>query len=43
MLSDNDQKRKELPYLKTSRDIGQKDAYIGNELHLQNHTLTFIH
>ena len=40
---DNDQKRKEVPYLERSRDNDQKDAYISNEIQLQNHSLFFIH
>ena len=40
---DNDLKRKESPYLEMSRDNDQKHAYIGNEMHLQNHSLSFIH
>ena len=40
MSRDNDQKRKECPYMEMSRD---NDVYISNEIQLQNHSLTFIH
>ena len=44
MSGDNDQKRKESPYVELLRDNDQKkDAYISNEKQLQNHSLTFIH
>ena len=43
MSRDNDQKRKESPYMEMSRDNDQKHAYISNEMLLQNHSLTFIH
>ena len=41
-VSDNDQKRKESPYLEMSRDNDQKHAYMSNKMQLQNHSLTFI-
>ena len=40
---DNNQKRKESPYMELLRNNNQKDAYIGNEKQLKNHSLTFIH
>ena len=40
MSRDNDQKRKECPYMEMSRD---NDVYKSNEMQLQNHSLTFIH
>ena len=43
MLRDNDQKRKESPYMELSRDKDKKDAYISNEKQLQNHSLTHNH
>ena len=42
MSRDNDQKRKESPYMELVRNNNQKDAYISNEKQLQNHSLTFI-
>ena len=42
MSRDNDQKRKESPYMELLRNNNQKDAYISNEKQLQNHSLTFI-
>ena len=43
-LRDNDQKRKESPYMELLRNNDQKkDAYISNENELQNHSVTFIH
>ena len=41
MSGDNDQKRKESPYMELSHDNEQKDAYISNEKQLKNHF--FIH
>ena len=38
----NYQKKKELPDMNFSRDKDQKDAFIGNKMQLQNHSLTFI-
>ena len=35
---DNDQKRKESPYMETSRDNDQKHEDICNEVQLQNHS-----
>ena len=43
MSRDNDQKRRESPYMEISRDNDQKLAYISNEMQLQNHSLTFFH
>ena len=43
MSPDNDQKRKNSPYMKMSRDNDQKHAYIKNEMQLQNHSLNFFH
>ena len=43
MSRDKDQKRKKAPYVERSRDNDQKHAYISNKMHLQNHSLTFIH
>ena len=43
MSRDNNQERKESPYMEMSRDNHQKHAYISNEMQLQNHSLTFIH
>ena len=43
MSRDNDQKRKESPDIEKSRDNDQKDAYISNEMQLQNQYLTFFH
>ena len=43
ITSDNDRKRKESPYMETSRDNEQKNAYIGNEMLLQKYFLTLIH
>ena len=43
MSRDNDQKRKESPYMEMSRDNDQKQAYLSNERQLQNHSLTFFH
>ena len=43
MSRDNDQERKESPYMEMSRDNDQKHAFISNETQLQNHSLTFIH
>ena len=43
MSCDIHQKKKESPYMEISRDNDQKDAYISNEMLLQNHSLTFIH
>ena len=40
---DNDQNRKESPYIEISCDNDQKHAYLSNEMQLQNHSLTFIH
>ena len=40
---DNDQKMKDSPYMEMLRDKDQKDAYISNDLQLQNHSSTFIH
>ena len=44
MSLDNDQKREEeeSPYIEKSRDKHQKNAYISNEMQLQNLSLTFI-
>ena len=42
MSRDNDQKRKKIPYMELLRDNDQKDAYISNEIQIQNHSLTFI-
>ena len=42
MSRDNDQKRKESPYMEMKRDNDQKIAYICNELQLLNHSLSFI-
>ena len=41
MSRDNDQKEKKPPYMEISRDDGQIDGYIRNELQLQNHSLIF--
>ena len=43
MSRDNDWKKKESPYMEMSHDNDQKQAYISNEMQLQNHSLTFIH
>ena len=43
MPCDTDQKRKESPYMGTSRDNDQKHAYISNEMQLQNHSVTIFH
>ena len=43
MPRDNDQKRKQSPYMEVSPDNDQKHAYISNEMQLQNHSLFFIH
>ena len=46
MSHEDDQKRKESPYVEMSRDKNKKDAYIRyikNEMQLQNHSLTSIH
>ena len=43
MSRDNDRKRKKIPYMEKSRGNHQKDAYISNEMQLQNHSSTFIH
>ena len=43
MLRGIDQKRKEPFYMEMSRDNGQKNSYLSNELQLQNHSLSFIH
>ena len=43
MSRDNDQKRKESPYMEISRDYDQKHAYVSNEMQLQNHSLNFFH
>ena len=42
MSRDNDQKRKESPYMEKSCDNDQKNAYISNKRQLQIHSLTFI-
>ena len=44
MSRDNDQQRKESPYMEMSDDNDQKkDAYKSNEKQLQNQSSTFIH
>ena len=43
MSRDNDQKRKQSPYMELSRDNDQKNTYISNEKQLQNHSLICIH
>ena len=43
MSRDNDQKRKESPYMEISLDKDQKHAYISSEMQLQNHSLIFFH
>ena len=43
MSRDNDQKRKESPYMGKSRDNDQKDAYVSNERQPQSLSLTFFH
>ena len=40
---DNDEKRKESPYMEMSRVTDQKKMRISSEMQLQNHSLTFIH
>ena len=42
MSRDKDQ-RKEIVYMAVSRDNDQINAYISNEMQLQNHSLTFFH
>ena len=42
MSLDNDQKKEESPYMEMPRDNDQKHAYIGYEMQLQNHSLTFV-
>ena len=41
MSRDNDQKRKESPYMELLRNNNQKDAYISDEKQLHNQCLTF--
>ena len=43
MSRDNDRQKERIPYMELSRDNDQKDAYISNEMQLQNHSLAFIH
>ena len=43
MSPDNGQERKESPDMEMSRANDQKQAYISNEIQLQNHSLTLIH
>ena len=43
MSRDNDQKRKESPYMEMSRDNDRKHAYISNEMQLQKPSSTFFH
>ena len=43
MSHNNDQKRKESPYMELSRDNDQEGAYISNEKQLQNHSVNFSH
>ena len=42
MSPDIDPKRKESPFMEMSGDKDEKDAYISNEMQLQNQSLTFI-
>ena len=42
ILRDNDQKRKESPYMELLRNNDKKDAYISNEKQLSTHCSTFI-
>ena len=42
MSRENDQKRKEVPYMEMSCDKDQKNAYISNEMQLQTLSSTFI-
>ena len=43
MSRDNDQKRKESPYMEKSHDKDHKNAYTSNDGQLQNHSSVFIH
>ena len=43
MSRDNDQKKKESPFMEMSRDNDQKHAFICYEIQLQNLSLTFFH
>ena len=43
MSRDNDQKRKKFFLWKCHVTMTKKDAYISNEVQVQNHSLTFIH
>ena len=43
MSHDNDQKRKESPFMEMSRDKDQKNEYLSDEFQIQNNFLTFIH
>ena len=43
MSRDNDRQWRSSPYMEISHDNDRKYAYTGNEMQLQNHSLTFIH